>query len=480
MKNECNIQIELELDNKEIPLFQQIAEGLQQQICSGILKPDDMLPSSRTLAAQLKVSRKTIVRATEILLLRGELVAKDRSGLYVARPSTTKQTGNTSCRLPTGISTEKCIENRGTQLMKINDGFPDTRLLPFLEFTRAYRKLFNRAAQWKSLGYNSPMGYQKFRSAIASMLRHLRSLAIDDEEVCIVRGSQMALYLVAHSVLTRGHHIAIESPGYGKAYETFLAAGLIVHRVPIDANGICVDELAKLCKQHPLKAVYLTPRHQYPTTVKLSMSRRQQIKQLSLSCNLLVIEDDFGADFQYNGSRLLPLSSMLDKSHYIYISTFSKIFAPAIRVGYVASSSSTIEKIADYRRLVDIQGDTVQEHALYEMLENGVINRHIRRSSRIYRERLEHATQEIQRLLGNDVQYRRPHGGLALWLSFSSPTTQGEFGALLRQKGMELPIFSLDDGTVGVRIGYASLSSDEMTHVIETLSKVIQKIKSKE
>lgn len=468
MKRECNISIDLCAENKAVPMFQQIVEGIRQNICSGILRPGDMLPSSRDFARQLGVSRKTVVKATELLLLKGILVSKDRVGLFVAsfsprsaRPSAVG-----------GVEASPAIGGSSASVLAVNDGFPDTRLLPFLEFTRAYRKLFNRAAQWKSLGYNSPVGYHKFRHAIASVLGHSRSLAVEDDELCVVRGSQMALYLVAHSVLTRGDHVAIESPGYGKAYEAFMAAGMTVHPVAVDSDGIDADAVGSLCRSVGLKAVYITPRHQYPTTVRLSMSRRHKLKRLTETYGLMVVEDDFGADFQYSGSRLLPLSSMLDKTHYIYIGTFSKIFAPAIRVGYVVSSADTIAKIAAYRQLIDIQGDTVQERALFELMDSGAIVRHVRRSSKVYRERLDHATKEIHRLLGPSVEYRKPHGGLALWLTFSFACAESSVAACLRRKGVEMPLFTLADGTVGVRMGYASLSNDEITHVVEAMAEV--------
>lgn len=467
MKKACNICINLCADNKEVPLFQQIADGIKRSICIGILRPDDMLPSSRDLSQQLGVSRKTIVKATELLLLKGILVSKDRVGIFVAKPS-----AGGSGVLATSAIVHATADDSPPTLLKVNDGFPDTRLLPFLEFTRTYRKLFNRAAKWKSLGYNSPMGYHKFRHAIATMLGHNRSLAVDDDNLCVVRGSQMALYLVAHSVLTHGDHVALESPGYVKAYEAFMAAGIIVHPIAVDADGIDVDSIEQLCLTYDLKAVYLTPRHQYPTTVKLSMERRQKIKQLTQKYDIVVIEDDFGADFQYDGNRLLPLSSMLDKSHYIYIGTFSKIFAPAIRVGYVAASAETIATIAAYRQLIDIQGDTVQEHALFELMESGAIVRHVRCSSKVYRKRLEFATKEIQRLLGSSVEYHKPHGGLALWLTFKFACTESSVTACLHQRGVEMPIFTLADGTVGVRMGFASLSMEEMTHAIEAIAEV--------
>lgn len=468
MNNRWNFQIDLQTDNQSTPIYLALVEAIQRDICCGILKEGEMLPSSREMASQLGLSRKTIVKAMEILQLKGFLLSKDRVGLFVANPSST-----TDSPIPKDNVSLKEKETVCAPLLKVNDGFPDTRLLPFLEFTRAYRKLFNRAAQWKSLGYNEPTGYPKFRQAIATMLSHSRSLAISDQELCVVRGSQMALYLVAHAVLQRGDRVAMESPGYQNAYDAFQAADLTIHAIPVDEEGIDVTLLEELCQSEPIRAVYLTPRHQYPTTVKLSLPRRRRIKELSEKYDFIVIEDDFGADFQFSGQRLLPISSMLDKAHTIYIGTFSKIFAPAIRVGYVISSTETIRKIAAYRQLIDIQGDTVQERALCEMMESGVLARHIRHSMKIYRERLAFATQEIQRVLGTSVGYRPPHGGLALWLTLPEHLTEPILRTRLAGKGISIPIFHLTDGRMGVRIGYASLTKEELSRVIEEIRRAL-------
>ena len=425
MNNRWNFQIDLQTDNQSTPIYLALVEAIQRDICCGILKEGEMLPSSREMASQLGLSRKTIVKAMEILQLKGFLLSKDRVGLFVANPSST---------------TDSPIPKANVSLKE-----KETVCAPLL----------------------------KVRQAIATMLSHSRSLAISDQELCVVRGSQMALYLVAHAVLQRGDRVAMESPGYQNAYDAFQAADLTIHAIPVDEEGIDVTLLEQLCQSEPIRAVYLTPRHQYPTTVKLSLPRRRRIKELSEKYEFIVIEDDFGADFQFSGQRLLPISSMLDKAHTIYIGTFSKIFAPAIRVGYVISSTETIRKIAAYRQLIDIQGDTVQERALCEMMESGVLARHIRHSMKIYRERLAFATQEIQRVLGTSVGYRPPHGGLALWLTLPEHLTEPIIRTRLAGKGISIPIFHLTDGRMGVRIGYASLTKEEFSRVIEEIRRAL-------
>lgn len=470
MKN-VQLTIDFSTENKEVPIYQQIVESISLKIASGILKPGTPIPSTRKLAEQLQVSRKTIVTAMEILQTKGKLVSRDRVGLFVAQEVSRHNAAQY-------YNTPK-IEKRdgGTAFtLVIDDGYPDTQLLPFREFSRSYRKLFNRAALWHKLGYNNPMGYPKLREYIVNILGHSREIPIENEELCIVRGAQMALFLVANAILEPSDHIAVESPGYYRAYETFRKAGLNVHEIPVDNEGIISERLEELCHEVDLKAVYLTPRHQYPTTVKLSSKRRKHISNISREYDVVIIEDDFGAEFQFTGKHLLPLSAIIDKGHYIYIGTFSKIFAPAIRVGYIVSSIDRIQKIVNYRSLIDIQGDTIAERALCELYEYNDMQRHIKKTARIYRERLEFISKEINQIQNNRIIYKKPHGGLAIWLKLDVTSNANNLKKVFANRGIDIPIFKLSDSSIGLRIGYASLSFEQMSELVHSISAIVDSL----
>lgn len=468
MNEKAPLSYNLNTENQSIPLYQQVIDLIKSDISSGFLSPGAFLPSSREMAKQLGVSRKTIVKAIDLLLFDGTLTSKDRVGVLVASKNKesrkiAEQKNNFS--EPSPHTNPRIV---------VNDGLPDTSLIPFREFSRTYRQKFNRMAQWQMLGYNDTMGYYKFREIIAEGLNESRGLSAKANNICIVRGSQMALFLAANAVLSSGDHIAIEMPGYQNAYKTFDTAKLCVHSIAIDKDGIDVDQIENLCKEVKLKAVYITPRHQYPTTVTLSMSRRQKLRDLVKKYDFLIIEDDFGCEYNFSSRQLLPLSAMIDPSHYLYIGTYSKIFAPGIRVGYIASSEANIAKIADYRALIDMQGDTIMERALHDLYESGNLQRHLRRSSKIYKERLKWASSEIQHILGNSVNYKQTHGGLAIWIGLPKcPHTESSLREHFLHHGISIPIFTLADGSIGVRIGYASLKQEHLTEVLSCLKSAI-------
>lgn len=475
-------KVDLELENKDLPLYLQIAEDMLGKMSSGTLKAGDMLPPTREWAAEIGVSRKTIVRAVELLLAKGVVYSKERRGLYVSAAAA--QVGG-NCSVSSLTTQEyngreaNAAENEEVIVkprIVVNDGFPDTRMQPFREYSRAYRKIFNRMAQWRQLGYDESAGVFKFRTALCNYLWKSYSINAREDELAVVRGSQMALFLIANAVLSPGDVVALESPGYGSAREVFTHAGVGVVDVPVDRHGIDTDCVERLCHDNKITAIYVTPRFQYPTTVTMSMARRQKLRDLSQKYGFIIIEDDFGANYTFTDHKLMPLSSMVSKSRYIYIGTFSKIFAPGIRLGYVSASADTIRKIVDYRALIDIHGDTVLERAMLELLENGDMKRHIKSAVKTYKERMAFISKEICRILGDDVDYTKPVGGLAVWIGLGKKTDANTFHTLMRAKGIDIPVFTLHDGSIGVRIGYASMDNDEITDVLNALRSVITEV----
>lgn len=461
----------LNTDTESTTLYQKVQKLVLEDISSGILKPGTMLPSSRELAVQLDVSRKTIVRALEELVSKGVLESKDRVGIFVPRSGAQQKRAAQGAE---PVATRSRVQPAAE--LVINDGFPDTSLFPFREFSRTYRQIFNHMAQWKMLGYNDPMGYLRFRQVIAEVLGREAGLTVEDDELCAVRGSQMALFLVANAVLSPGEHVAIETPGYPNAYKAFERAGATVHRIPVDADGIDTESLETLCNEVDLTMVYVTPRHQYPTTVTLSKARRQKLHDLSLAHGFIVVEDDFGMAYNFSASYIPSLSARLPKTHYIYIGTLSKIFAPGMRLGFVASSREIIRQIAEFRTLIDIQGDTITERAIFELADSGQLRRHIRRSQKVYKERLADVSREIRRVLGDRVSYRQPHGGLAVWIRLGGGLIEAAaLKAYLSAGGITAPVFECADGTVGIRVGYASLSLDDLRRLLHRLNGYLVK-----
>lgn len=462
MLRTSKLNISINTDNKEVPLYAQVTSKVKDMIRTGILKPGEVLPGSREMALNLNVSRKTTLRAFEELVVEGWLEIKDRVGVFVADNLVTN---------PEGKRIE--IAETHSLILEVDDGLPDTKLLPYADYSRLYRQAFIRAAKWQQCSIVEPQGSENLRRVLSASMCHERGVNINNDEMMISRGSQQAIFIIAHTLLKPGDTIIMENPCYQRACDTFEEAGIKVVKIEVDEEGINIDRLRPVLEVVNAKAIYLTPRYQYPTVVTLSAIRRRRLVEMIKKYNMLLIEDDFGSMFKYRGAHLLPFSHYLDKEHFVYVGTFSKIFAPVVRIGYVASCEENIKKMVKYREMLDITGDRIIEKALYDLIESGVLRRHMRHANKIYSERLDRLCSLIDKELKGKIIYKKPNGGLSIWLKVVKRTTKKQLDEELLSRGIKLPLFELANGNVGIRIGFASLSDNNIDYLINMLKSVL-------
>jgi len=416
-----------------LPPFLQIARKVADEIRRGRLRPGDRLPGSRQLAATLGVHRNTILAAYAELIAEGWLETTRGRGTFVARtiPEVKGRPFAKRLGLRTGAPARTVLTlpdapavyrppilPRGT--LNLSSGSPDIRLVPARLLGRAYRRVMATRSR-DVLSYGDPEGHAVLRSALASMLATNRGLSVTKSDVFVTRGSQMALSLVARALLRPGDVVAVEQWGYRPAWEAFRAAGAIVVPVPIDGDGIDVDALRHLHERRPVRAVYLTPHHQYPTTVTLKAARRIDILTLAQERKMAIVEDDYDHEFHYDGRPVLPLASADRAGVVVYIGTLSKILAPGIRVGYVVATPELINRIAAIRSLLDIQGDHATEAAVAQLIEDGELQRHVARVRRDYARRRDALAAALTDVLSDAVDFTVPPGGMAIWIKFHTP-----------------------------------------------------------
>ena len=428
MRRDWRFDLEVDRDSP-LPPFLQIARALTDDIRRGRLRPGDRLPGSRDLAAAARVHRNTILAAYGELVAEGWLEAAQGLGTFVAHTIPESKPGNGRARsdgprragfsVPNGPDVYRPpVLPRGT--LNLSSGAPDPRLVPATAIGRAYRRVLARRAG-ALLSYGDPEGHPALRAALASTLAATRALPIGAEDVFVTRGSQMALSLVARALVRPGDVVAVETLGYRPAWEAFRAAGALVVPLPVDGCGIDVDALAALHDRTPVRAVYLTPHHQYPTTVTLTAPRRLEVLALARRERFALIEDDYDHEFHYEGRPVLPLASADPARVVIYVGTLSKVLAPGLRLGYVVAPPDLMGRITAIRSLLDIQGDHAMEAAVAALIDDGELHRHVARARRIYAERRNVLAAAIRRELGDAAEFRIPSGGMALWVRFRSP-----------------------------------------------------------
>ena len=458
------------------PIYLNLASVILREIERGRLKPGDPLPGTRMLAQSLRLHRNTVDAAYHELLQQGWLVAEPSRGTFVARdlPEIRRPSDGARCALH--LRKAASPTQPPDFVLRITDGAPDPRIMPHAELARAFRRALSAPSFLSSTGYGDPRGSALLRTALAEHLIRERGLAVSAGDVLITRGSQMALFLAARAVLEPGQTIAVEDPGYPLAWSAFRAAGARIVGVAVDAYGLLVEDLIRLAAKEPtLKAVYVTPHHQYPTTVTLGAGRRLKLLQLASQLNLTIIEDDYDHEYRFDGRPVLPLAARAEAGlDIIYVGSLSKLLAPGIKLGYAVANPRCLRRMANEREIIDRQGDQPLEHAIASLISNGELSRHIHKARRIYQARRDLFAEEINRKLGDAVAFDRPAGGLAIWLRL---TDDSEAGLWARQAGkvgllvMPSADFTLDEANArnAFRLGYACLNETEIRRAVTLL-----------
>ena len=465
-------QFEINLDKKsDKALYLQIADAIINAVKSGKLTSGNALPGSRQLAELLNVNRNTVIEALDVLIAEGWLITVDRKGTFIA-----DILPETNFNKKTETKASSTIENPKPHLV-FDDGLPDSRLAPMNDLARAYREIFNRKSRWQIMGYSNELGNVEFRKAIVQMLNFKRGMNVSLDEICITRGSQMAMYLAAHCLLSKGDYVIIENPGYKPAWEAFENAGATLLPVNILKDGLDLEQVENHLKNNKaIKAIYVTPHHQFPTTVTMSLKKRLKLIELSNQYGFTIIEDDYDNEFHFGQRPILPISSYSNAKNFIYIGTLSKIVAPALRIGYLAASIENIQKIAQHRKIIDVQGDNIMEEAVLNLINEGKIKRHLKKTNLIYKAKRDHFESLCKLHLKDKITFTKPEGGLAFWIVPKSEIDLQKVCNELLKKGIKIMSpekFSFGNPASGLRLGYASLTEEQMEEGILALSKYL-------
>ncbi|MFC0780437.1 PLP-dependent aminotransferase family protein [Flavobacterium sp. HJSW_4] len=463
--------LEIQIDKKsDKAIYLQIADAVIDAIKIGKLVSGNALPGSRQLAELLKVNRNTVVEALDVLIAEGWLVTIDRKGTFVT-DSLPKINHSSENKKEQNIVIEE-----PKSFLVFDDGLPDSRLAPMNDLARAYRELFSRKSRWQIMGYSSELGNLEFRKSIAQMLNFKRGMSISHDQICITRGSQMAMYLASHCILKSGDFVLVENPGYKPAWEAFENAGATLLPVNVESDGLDIDQVEKYLHHKNIKAIYLTPHHQFPTTVPLSLKKRLKLIELSNQYHFTIIEDDYDNEFHFGQRPILPISSYSGLKNYIYIGTFSKIVAPALRIGYLASSHENIQKIGNHRKIIDVQGDNIMEEAILNLINEGKIKRHLKKANLVYRSKRDFFESLLNQYLQDKITFTKPEGGLAFWIVPKTEINVLEIFEKLKSQGIQIMSpdrFSFDETIKGFRLGYASLSEKQLEEGVKALSKLL-------
>lgn len=379
-----------------IPLYKQLYEAIRQEILRGTLKKGLRLPSTRYLATELRVSRNIVMIAFEQLLAEGYLQSKTGAGTFVTNtlPEEVLQVHGLS------MQGDRTLSSRGTLIRKASRsarpldlkmryapfrvGLPALEELP-LEIWGKLLFQHCRKAPPEIAVHSDPAGYRKLREAIASYAGVARAVHCHAEQVIIINGSQQAIDLTARVLADPGDSAVIEDPGYLGARSALQAAGIKLLPVRVGKEGLSVERLPK--GQPRVKFAYVTPSHQFPLGVVLSLPKRLHLLDWAARNNAWILEDDFDSEYRYESKPISALQGLDQNGRVIYVGTFSKVLFPSLRLGYLIVPEDLVDVFVAARWICDRSSPLIEQAALADFITEGHLARHIRRMRALYMER---------------------------------------------------------------------------------------------
>ncbi len=480
----CSDLLDLNIDSASgLPLARQIYLGLRNAIMSGAIPSGTKVPSSRELSKRLSVSRTSVVNAFEQLLVEGYIVGVVGAGTYVS-DDIPKPLEGSNAVLKTKIAVSRPLSRLGEfhrtnhfprylSNVPFNTGFcgVDARSVDAIRRISAREmRILNVTAR----GYSDPSGLPSLRDAIAEYLRVSRAVRCEPDQIVITSGAQQGLDLVVRLTLDPGDEAWIEDPCYPFTRATLESAGVRCRPVPVDQSGMVVTMGARF---PDAKAAFVTPSHQYPLGVAMTMARRLELLAWAGETGGWIVEDDYDSEFRYGGRPLASLQGLDQNERVIYVGTFSKVLFPGLRLGFLVLPRPLVEAFTACRYLVDRNPPILMHSVIAEYVQQGHLVSHIRRMRALYREARDFVAKELLDACGRQIDVDIPDHGMHLVVRLRhAPDTEisaraAEIGVVTR------PLSRLyagpDNRTHGLMLGFTGYTEHQMRSAAAKLANVI-------
>lgn len=470
MLNLGSLAFQLQRGSKT-PLFVQLCDQIRQRIVSGRLARDLRLPASRNLAAELGLSRSTVVTAYEQLVAEGYIEGRPGSGYFVCR------LGESDSPQARGKSPANSRENEkiGTPPAFSHPGYPDHRLFPYRPWARSIARSA-RLTPTALIRSTSPFGSESLRKSIAQYLSDWRGLGVQPEQVLITAGSIDALETCIRTLATGGDSVAMENPGYQPLKNIIVNQGMQIEWLRVGPRG------AELPVSDPRKTTaklaVLTPSHQFPLGGAMPPDRRLEFQQWAGETGAWIIEDDYDSEFRYAGRPIPAMASMDNSGRTIYVGTFSKVFSVSLRLGYLIMPVQLISEFATTLARFGIKAALPCQPALADFIDNGDFYRHIRRVRRIYAERRKTLLEQVQARLSEHVTHEDHHAGMHIATRLICNLDDQGIAALAAERGAPVSPLSSHYGSgaaeKGLLLGFCPYTEAEIETNIATLAGIIE------
>ena len=461
--------------------YRSVYAGIRKAILSRRMTAGIRLPSSRSLAQELSVSRNTVVAAFDQLLAEGYVTAVTGSGTFVSEIGRKDKVRSGAVRARRG----PVLSARGKRISAVPGGATH-EIQPFVpgmdDFSVFPSKIWQRLQNkyWRDsppelLDYAAAGGYMPLRRTIANYLSISRSVRVTTEQVLITAGTQQSLQLCAQLLANAGDLAWVEDPGYWAARKVFEACDLSLRPIAVDADGIH-PEAADIATAPRL--IYVTPSHHYPTSAVMSLPRRQALLDLAAAKGAWILEDDYDSEFRYSGRPLSSLQGLDSHDCVIYLGTFSKILYPGIKLGYMVVPADLAESFK--ATLYDTQrpGQVMLQAALADFIEHGHFATHVRKVRQVYGERRESLVKVLRSVLGRYAKISKEESGMHLVIELPDAASDVAIAAEAAKQGLVVRALSSyylgDQRRSGLVVGYAYVPTQRIKHFGTLLGHIVK------
>ena len=486
------------LDEKSaLPLYRQIYETIRRSILNGEFYSGKQLPATRLLAKQLGVSRMTVLNAYDQLTAEGYLESKTGAGTFVAEhlpeeflntPRVEKEKG--AAEIPprrlkfsaygkTVLQESRAIlrYNRPMPPIAFQHGLAAIDEFPFEVWTKLANKAY-RTLERQAFGYGDAAGFFPLREAIAAHLKSIRAVNCTPEQVIITGGAQPAFDLIGRVFLEPKMEVWIENPCYFGIKQAFQSFDAKFVPVPVDEDGFNLAAALKLSRKARL--AYVTPSHQYPLGVMMSLPRRLKLLEWARAAQAWIIEDDYDSEFRYTGRPLPSLQGLDQDGRVLYVGTFSKTIFPALRLGCLVVPRDLVEIFTTVHALSGSQSPLVEQATLAEFISEGHFTRHVRRMRRLYEERQFTLVTELKKHLAGWLEVKNLNSGMHIIGWLPDGVSDKLAAAQAAQFGVRTATVSAHSLTKskrgGLILGYTATNEMQIKKGVRQLAKALKSL----
>ena len=462
-------------------VYLQIVYQFIQAVQRRILEAGQQIPGSRVLSQELGIHRKTVVAALEELQAQGWIVTKANVGTFVCNPNVNSGKAAPGFSFPenAGFDFRKSFildtpDQQNECPYRFTPGEPDYRMIKTDELARFYSVALKRKNLIKKIPGFTVQGNPFFKKQLSYYINQTKGFHIAPENLLTAQSKEVILYILTQLLIRPQDVVLVGELSYHFSNMVFRQAGAALKTIPMDAQGINVDFIRKHFKKGDIRAVYVHPQHQYPTTVNLPEDRRQALAELANEYGFVIIEDDTDGELSYEKATAPPLVKMTTVGNVIYLGAFGQFLTPGFQVNFMTASKDLIEEAYKYLNIFG-HSDIVKEQALGEMIYEGDIHRYRRKALKIYHSRRDNFARLLQEYLPSPTTISIPTGGLAFWLPFPQAFSLNRLAGTCQEEGLFLPRICLyqNQKVTALRLGFGHLNEEEMPEVVKILAAAL-------